>query len=188
MHIRYNPIVPINYRFLFCIVLIFILSIWMEVYMFHESSLKIPLYSLFSFWFIWFTYDAIQNKLMHITKITMDTDKIIIVTLDEKYIFDLDEVLIEETWLGCIKILKISNKFHLSSAYINAKDFTKLEQKLQKNKININDLNLKFKILLFATTILSIMTISNILNIEFDGVLYSIIGIYLVYQIFKKSN
>ena len=178
---------PINYKFLFCTTLLLVLSVWMEVYIFRETGLKIALLSLFIFWFIWFVHDAIQNKLMHIIRITMNANNIIIVTLREQYTFALDEVTIEETWFGCIQILKISKDFHISSAFINMKDFTNLEQKLQKNKININDLNVKFKIPLLVATILSIITASNILNIEFDDILYSIIGIYLIYQILKNK-
>ena len=184
MYIRYSPFIPINYIFLFCVVLLLVLSGWMEIYIFHESGLDITLFSLFVFWFIWFVHNIIQNKAMNITKIIMDTDQIIIITPKEKHIFDLDKVLIEDTWLRCIKILKVSKKFHISSAFVHVNDFLKLEEKIQK-KININ-LNEKLKNLSLVLIVLAIMSTAYIFNVEFDHILYSTIGIYLIYQISKK--
>jgi len=188
MIIKYNPIIPINYLFFKCIFLIGILSILIEVYLLSEINLMVILFVLFVFWITWFSYDMIQNKKMDIKNMLIEEHYFIVITSNKKYMFRFDEVFIEKTWFGCIKNLKVSNKFYLSSAYINGKDFIGLEQKLQKKNINIINLNIKYKILSFVIVSSLIMILSKILNIRFDNILYSIIGIYLAYQIFKKKN
>jgi len=185
MKIRYNPIIPINYSFLLCIGLILILSMWLEVYLLSEANLIVAIFVLLTFWVTWFVHDAIQNKTMHITDIMIEESRFIIITSSEKYTFSLDDVSIEG--IGCIKNLNIANTFYISSGYINVKDLNYLERRLTKKKISLKDLSIKFQILLFITIIMIIIISSNILNIGFDSMLYSIIGIYLAYQILKKK-
>jgi len=187
MKIRYNPIIPINYSFLLCIGIILILSIWLEVYFLSETNLIVAIFVLLIFWVTWFVHDAIQNKIMHITDIMIEESRFIIITLNEKYTFALDDVSIEVIGFGCIKELNIANTFYISSGYINVKDLNYLEQRLNKKKISLNDLSIKFQMLLFITITMIIVIASNILNIGFDSILYSIIGIYLGYQILKKK-
>lgn len=186
MKIKYSHNIPINFIFFLCMCLLLLITIGLEVYVFTETSLIIVIVLFFIFWTMWIVRDIIQNYKMYITNLIIDDNKLMIVTSTNQYEYLLENIYIEEVICGCIKVLNVDNTFYISSAYINMKDFSYLEQKVSKKKISLNDLNPKYKVLLGIFVFIFIYSISYALGLGFDSVLYSIIGIYLGYQILKK--
>ena len=185
MRIRYNLYIPVNIRFLLCVMLVLLLWVGMALLDDYEENVKVVFYALFSFWSVWFVYEAMQNRTVKISSITLDSAGIIVTAQNQTYTFSFAEIEIDEIFLGCIKTVNIANRFYLNSIYIHTKDFIEIEKRVWKYR-DINSSTLQHKLLLFVSITVLIIVLSEIFHIGFDAVLYSLIGIYLLYQAGKK--